>query len=254
MSAVPPQIRLPDMLNAGDPQLHAELRPAASGRARRAAPDPGDGRRGRAARRPAHRPAASRHREAGRVQAVQPVDRLHGSPRLRVDDVQRARLRARDRDADGDRGAGARAVDPHDVRRDHPHPEPPDVGRLERARPRRDGGVPVRVPRARGADGLLRGGLRRAHARDLLPPGRRLPRPARAHAEVQANRRGARAPSSSASTSGAKARCSISSTRSPRTSRSASTSTRRCSPTTASGSSAPSASAWCRRSRRWPGA
>jgi NADH-quinone oxidoreductase subunit D len=49
---------------------------------------------------------------------------------------------------------------------------------LQRARPRRDGGVPVRLPRARGADGLLRGGLGRAHARDLLPPRRRLPRPA----------------------------------------------------------------------------
>jgi NADH:ubiquinone oxidoreductase subunit D len=32
--------------------------------------------------------------------------------------------------ADGDRGAGTRAVDPHDVRRDHPHPEPPDVARV----------------------------------------------------------------------------------------------------------------------------
>ena len=30
---------------------------------------------------------------------------------------------------DGDRGARARAVDPHDVRRDHAHPEPPDVDR-----------------------------------------------------------------------------------------------------------------------------
>jgi hypothetical protein len=56
---------------------------------------------------------------------------------------------------------------------------------FERARPRRDGGVPVRLPRARRADGLLRGGQRRAHARDVLPPGRRLPRPAGPHAEVQ---------------------------------------------------------------------
>ncbi|MCK7579906.1 MAG: hypothetical protein MZV65_32265 [Chromatiales bacterium] len=30
------------------------------------------------------------------------------------------------------------------------------------------------LPRARGPDGLLRGGLRHADARDLLPPGRRL--------------------------------------------------------------------------------
>ena len=75
-------------------------------------------------------------------------------------------------------GAGSRAVHPHHVRRDHAHPEPPDVDRLERARPGRHGGVPVRLPRARGADGLLRGGLRRAHARDLLPSRRRLSRPA----------------------------------------------------------------------------
>ena len=52
-----------------------------------------------------------------------------------------------------------RAVDPHDVRRDHAHPQSPDVGRLERARSRRDGGVPLRVPRARRADGLLRSGV-----------------------------------------------------------------------------------------------
>jgi NADH-quinone oxidoreductase subunit D len=38
-------------------------------------------------------------------QAVQPVDRLHGPPRLRVDDVQRARLRARDREAARHRAA-----------------------------------------------------------------------------------------------------------------------------------------------------
>ena len=53
--------------------------------------------------RPAHRPAASRDREARRDQAVQPVDRLHGPARLRLDDVQRARLRARDREAARDR-------------------------------------------------------------------------------------------------------------------------------------------------------
>ena len=38
--------------------------------------------------------------------------------------------------------------------------------------------------RARGTDGLLRGGLGHAHARDLLPPGRRVPRPARLDAAL----------------------------------------------------------------------
>jgi NADH-quinone oxidoreductase subunit D len=60
--------------------------------------------------------------------------------------------------------------------------------------------------------------------------------------------------SSSAATPGAKARCSTSSRPSPPTSRPAWTSTRPCSPTTGSGSSAPSASAWSARSRRWRGA
>ncbi len=54
------------------------------------------------------------------------------------------------------------------------------------ARRRRDDDVPVLLPRARGPDGLLRGGFRRAPARRVLPPGRRLPRPARAHAAVPA--------------------------------------------------------------------
>ena len=80
--------------------------------------------------------------------------------------------------------AAARAVHPRDVRRDHAHPEPPDVARRARARHRRDDGVPVLLPRARGPDGLLRGGLGHAHARDVLSSGRRLPRPAGLDAEV----------------------------------------------------------------------
>lgn len=48
-----------------------------------------------------------------------------------------------------------RAVHPRDVRRDHPRPEPPDVAGLARPGRGRDGGVPVRLPRARGPDGLL---------------------------------------------------------------------------------------------------
>ncbi len=50
--------------------------------------------------------------------------------------------------------------------------------------PRRDDGVPVLLPRARGPARLLRGGVGRAHARRLLPSGRRLPRPARPDAAV----------------------------------------------------------------------
>ena len=49
-----------------DPQLHDELRAAAPGGARRAAPGARARRRGDPARRPAHRPAAPRHREARR--------------------------------------------------------------------------------------------------------------------------------------------------------------------------------------------
>ena len=59
-----------------------------------------------------------------------------------------------------------------------------------------------------------------------------------------------RARRSASSTRTARARCSTSSTTSPSASRSTSTSTRRCSPTTASGSSAPSASASSRPSAR----
>ena len=66
-------------------------------------------------------------------------------------------------------GAGARAVHPRDVRRDHAHPEPPALDRLARPRRGRDDGVPLRVPRARGPLRHVRGGLRRAHARGLLP-------------------------------------------------------------------------------------
>jgi hypothetical protein len=44
------------------------------------------------ARRSAHRPAASRHREAGRDQDLHADAALHGPPRLHLDDVQRARL------------------------------------------------------------------------------------------------------------------------------------------------------------------
>ena len=64
---------------------------------------------------------------------------------------------------------------------------------LGRARPRhrRHDGVPVLLPRARGPDGLLRGGVGHAHARDLLPAGRRVPRSAGRHAASTSIRSGA---------------------------------------------------------------
>ena len=226
-----------------NPQLHAELRAAAPGGARRAAPRARARRRGHRARRPAHRPPAPRHREARRAQDLHPVAAVHGPARLRVDDVQRARVLPGDRAAARHRGAAARAVHPRDVRRDHAHPEPPAVARRARARRRRDDDVPLLLPRARGPVRLLRGGVRRAHARGVLPPGRRLPRPAghdaavpHLHVPEREGRRGAeREPAGLA----ARFHRRLHATAFPATS----TTTRRCSPTTASGSSARSASA-----------
>lgn len=91
-------------------ELHAQLRPAAPGRARRAAPGPRARRRSHPARRPAYRPAAPRHREAGRAQDLHPGAALHGPPGLRVHDVQRARLCHGHREAAGHRGAAARST------------------------------------------------------------------------------------------------------------------------------------------------
>ena len=51
-----------------------------------------------------------------------------------------------------------------------------DIGAMTR--------VPAGVPGTRRPDGLLRGGLGHAHARHLLPPGRRVSRPAGFDAEV----------------------------------------------------------------------
>ncbi len=145
------------------------FRPAAPGGARRAAPGAGARRRGDPARGPAYRPAASGDREARRVQDLYPVAALHGPPRLRVDDVQRARLLPGDREAPRHRRSDPRAIHPRDVRRDHSHPQPPAVARRAFARRRRDDHVPVLLPRARRPHGRLRGGVRRATARGLLP-------------------------------------------------------------------------------------
>ena len=89
-----------------------------------------------------------------------------------------------------------------------------------------------------------------AHARGLLPPGRRLPRPARHDAAVQGQPDQEREGDQGAQRQPRRARCSTSSTTSRSASRRTSTSTRPCSPTTASGSSAPWASAWSRPSAR----
>ena len=78
-------------------------------------------------------------------------------------------------------------------------------------------------------------------------PGRRLPRPAGRACRSTANRRGARAQKLKRFNEWREGSMLDFLEPSPRISRAASTSTRRCSPTTASGSSAPSASAWCRR-------
>ena len=119
------------------------------------------------------------------------------------------------------------------------------------ARRRRDDDVPVRLPRARGPDGHLRGGVGRAHARRLLPAGRRLSRPAGPDAAVPARTVHNAAGHREDEREPRRAPCSTSSTISPAASPAASTITRRCSPTTGSGSSAPWASASSRRSARW---
>ena len=61
-------IEADDAAEQRDPELTHQFRAAASGGPWRAAPGAGAGRRGRRARRPAYRPAASRHRKADRVQ------------------------------------------------------------------------------------------------------------------------------------------------------------------------------------------
>ena len=136
------------------------------------------------------------------------------------------------------RRAGARAVHPRDVRRSHARAEPPDVARRARARHRRDDGLPARVQGTRRPHGLLRGGVRHAHACHLLPPGRRVSRSAGLHAEVpgfevalaEERRLDERGAPGLAARFHRRVRRALS--------RRASTNTKRCSPTTASGSSA----------------
>ena len=173
-------------------------------------------------------------------QAVQPVDRLHGPARLRVDDVQRARLRAGDREACSASTPPLRAqyirVMFDEITRILNHlmwlgAHGLDIGAMTV--------FLLLLPRARRPDGLLRGGLGHAHARDLLPPGRRLSRPAGVDAEVPARRSGAAQKDVDAHQRGARGLAARFHRRlHASASRRASTSTKRCSPTTASGSSA----------------
>ena len=107
-----------------DQQLHDQLRPAAPGRARRAAADHGARRRDRRAGRPAHRPAPPRHREADRVQDLRPGAALFRPARLLLADVHGAQLRARHREADGARGAAPRPVHPRADGGADPHLQP----------------------------------------------------------------------------------------------------------------------------------
>ena len=74
------------------PQLHHQLRAAASGGARRAAPRARARRRDRRARRSAYRAAASRHREADRAQDLSAGDPVFRPARLRRADEPGARL------------------------------------------------------------------------------------------------------------------------------------------------------------------
>ncbi len=107
-----------------DQQLHDQLRAAAPGRARRPPADHGARRRDRRARRPAYRPAPSRHREADRVQDLRPGAALLRPARLLLADVHGAQLRARDREIDGPRGPAARPIYPRADGRADPHLQP----------------------------------------------------------------------------------------------------------------------------------
>ena len=85
------------MAEADTPQLHHQLRAAASGGARRAAPGARARRRGGRARRSAYRPAPSRHREADRAQDLSAGDPVFRPARLRRADEPGARLLPRGR-------------------------------------------------------------------------------------------------------------------------------------------------------------
>ena len=203
------------------PQLHDQLRAAASGGARRAAACAGARRRSRRARRPAYRAAASRHRKADRAEDLSAGDPVFRPARLRRADEPGACVLPGGGEAARHRRAAPRAVDPRALLRDRPHPvasaQRHDAGDgRRRAHP-----AALGLRRARKADGVLRARLRLAHACGVFPHRRRASGPAaaadRGHLELV---RSVPAPSATIS--------------------------KRFSPTTASSSSATSTSAWCR--------
>ena len=150
-------------------QLHHQLRPAAPGRARRAAADHGARRRDRRAGRPAHRSAPPRHRETDRIQDLRPGAALLRPPRLRLADVPGAQLRARHREIDGARGAASGPVHPRADGGADPHLQPHAPARQPHHGRRRDDPEPVAVRGPRGHDAILRAGVGRADARQLFP-------------------------------------------------------------------------------------
>ena len=150
-----------------DHQLHDQLRPAASGRARRAAPGDGARRRDHRAGRSAYRPAPPRHREADRVQDLPPGAALFRPARLLLAAVHGAQLRARDRETARPRGAAARAISARAVRRADPHLQPHAQPRQPRHGRRRDDAEPVAVRDPRGLHATSTSGRR---ARGCTPP------------------------------------------------------------------------------------
>ena len=158
---------------------HAQHGPAPPGDARRAAAARAARGRGRARHPADHRLRPHRHREDGRGQEL-----LEGHPRRRADGLPRLLLQRdgvlrRRRDAARGRGAQARAVPARHPPRAQPDHEPPRVARDERAGPRRDLDVLVRLPRARDDPRPLRVLLGPAHAHALHPGRRRHRGPAR---------------------------------------------------------------------------
>ena len=106
----------------------------------------------------------------------------------------------------------------------------PSLARQPRARRGRDDSLPLRLPRARDLMDMYEA-VSGAHARGLLPPGWRLPRPAGSHAQYAPTTVPAREGEGSTRTAGS--RCSTSSVSPPLPA--VRRRHRRCSPKTASG-------------------
>ena len=168
-------------------QLHHQLRAAASGGARRAAPGAGTRRRDRRARRSAYRPAASRHREADRAEDLSAGDPVFRPARLRRADEPGARVLPRGGKAARPAGAAPRATDPRALLRDRAAAVAPPQRHHAGDGRRRAHPAAVGLRGAREADGVLRARLRLAHACGLFPRRRRASGPA---AEADRRHRG----------------------------------------------------------------